>query len=186
MKAITIYEKHMLLLFIFLFLNFAGCRSGYQGPTAACESNLKNLATALEMYACDYGGDYPRDLSYIDGIYIKKIPLCPITGYEYNYSASLAPDNYTIYCRAWAHRYTCGDTNIYYTPGTGVTHFPDPAPTQEEDKLVKELMPKIRMKEFINRYMEIIVMFLILAGGITIVMIFLNLTGENKKMARHQ
>ena len=35
------------------------------GQLAACESNLKNIATALEMYATDNCGDYPTSLSVL-------------------------------------------------------------------------------------------------------------------------
>ena len=44
----------------------------------ACKSNCKNIATALEMYASDNKGQYPKSL---DGLfpksYLRRIPSCP-------------------------------------------------------------------------------------------------------------
>ena len=61
--------------------NFIKARS--QGQLAACESNIKNIATALEMYATDNKGYYPPSLDRIaveSGTFrpmMDKIPLCP-------------------------------------------------------------------------------------------------------------
>lgn len=49
-----------------------------QGQLTACKSNCKNIATALEMYASDNQGLYPRDLQQLcQGNYLKVIPTCP-------------------------------------------------------------------------------------------------------------
>jgi len=87
----------------FIFVpGFIGARA--QGQLAACESNMKNLATAMEMYAEDNKGHYPPDLSYLTdnktgNTYMKKMPECPVylTGYEYIYATS--PDNFTLWCK---------------------------------------------------------------------------------------
>lgn len=53
-----------------------------------CESNLKNLATALEMYATDNDGNYPPDIKFLkDQGYIRQQPVCPYSKREYSYKS---------------------------------------------------------------------------------------------------
>lgn len=68
-----------------------------------CESNLKNIATALEMYATDNDGDYPLSIEYLTkndgnscGSYIKSLPVCPKTNIVYGYNT--APEKFILYC----------------------------------------------------------------------------------------
>ncbi len=77
-----------------------------------CEDNLKNLATALEMYATDNDGLYPDgfykllDISKNKKPYISKIPDClrsrkiydkkHLTSYEYTVSEDFK--NFTAWC----------------------------------------------------------------------------------------
>ncbi|MEQ8168298.1 MAG: serine/threonine-protein kinase [Candidatus Eremiobacterota bacterium] len=99
-----------------------------QGQLASCESNIKNLAAALEMYATDNRGYYPPALSYLTydkngGPYIKHIYTCPVylTGYKYVYATS--PDNFTICCEYNnAHRNALREDGSWpqYTPGRGL------------------------------------------------------------------
>lgn len=51
----------------------------------ACESNLKNLGTANEMYSTDYHGEYPADIGKLAPEYLLEIPKCPTTGAPYSY-----------------------------------------------------------------------------------------------------
>ena len=44
--------------------NFLHARA--QTQTASCEGNLKNIATALEEYATDHGGQYPSTSANVD------------------------------------------------------------------------------------------------------------------------
>lgn len=90
--------------------NFIRCRC--QGPKTACKSNLKNLATALEMYRTDYEGKYPAVPGTLTPAYLKTIPRCPAS--QLPYVIDLAPDAYTLVCRDVAHynrrgypQYTC-------------------------------------------------------------------------------
>lgn len=57
--------------------------------TEACRQNLKNIATALEMYASDYNGNYPYSLSQLVPQYFKSIPHCPAAGSD-TYTAGYA------------------------------------------------------------------------------------------------
>ncbi|CAN0391541.1 unnamed protein product, partial [Phaeothamnion confervicola] len=48
------------------------------GQLTGCKSNLKNLATSLEMYSTDNAGHYPRSsLNLLTPNYLKVIPQCP-------------------------------------------------------------------------------------------------------------
>lgn len=71
---------------------------------AKCESNLKNLGTACEMYATDNGGRYPFTLTKLTygyyGMqpYMKSIPTCPTCDSSYSYESNQNPDVYTLQC----------------------------------------------------------------------------------------
>lgn len=70
----------LLLATLVAFIYWANLpyRPRAQGQLTACKSNLKNLATALEMYASDNQGLYPDLLSkVVDGRYLKTLPTCP-------------------------------------------------------------------------------------------------------------
>ncbi|MBT9583846.1 hypothetical protein IV102_10910 [bacterium] len=81
------------------------CHCG--GPLRACKSNCKNIATALEMYASDNKGRYPRHLTrLIRGNYLRKIPTCPTAGrdtYSQSYRISVNPDSFSYYCTGNNH-----------------------------------------------------------------------------------
>ncbi len=79
------YLTALLLVSVFGFLaaiiipNFLTPHA--QGSLTGCKSNCKNLATAVEMYASDNGGYYPRSLAeLLPGKYLKVIPTCPKAG----------------------------------------------------------------------------------------------------------
>lgn len=69
-----------------------------------CRSNLKNLATALEMYSSDNGGRYPLHLERLIGGHLKALPDCPVAGFStYAYEVSSHPDGFTVGCRGRYH-----------------------------------------------------------------------------------
>jgi serine/threonine protein kinase len=128
----------VLLLFIMFILVPGFMRAKESGRLAACESNIKNLATALEMYATDYEL-YPDSLEKLvegtnGGQYMKYIPECPnkkqsITGKifppkikppKYEYIVSEDHKNFTIWCLA-SHK-GAGQKEGYpqYDPGHGI------------------------------------------------------------------
>jgi tRNA A-37 threonylcarbamoyl transferase component Bud32 len=101
-KAIVcnIFFLTAIVLFSFMFYrSLSGERES--GSLAFCESNLKKIATALEMYAEDNKGYYPPEFSYLtkNSKYMKSSPLCSryYTGYEYIYSNET--HNFTIFCK---------------------------------------------------------------------------------------
>ncbi len=80
---------------------------GHEHATA-CKSNLRNIATALEMYTTDNAGRYPTSLSVLarDGWYLKSIPTCPAAGcdtYSASYRSATDPDAYTLFCQGANH-----------------------------------------------------------------------------------
>ncbi|MEQ8225233.1 MAG: hypothetical protein ABRQ37_23135, partial [Candidatus Eremiobacterota bacterium] len=94
----------IMALFSIVIPNFIRHRPS-SGYCAYCQSNIKNLATALEMYSTDYEGRYPPSLSYLTmnnsyGPYMKSIPVCPVSRKKdtYSYIVSARPDNYTLWC----------------------------------------------------------------------------------------
>ncbi|MEQ8170310.1 MAG: protein kinase [Candidatus Eremiobacterota bacterium] len=122
------------LLFIIFFM-YPGFRSAREsGKLAACESNIKNIATALEMYHTDYNKLYPDSLEKIlepsGNGYMKCIPECPNkkTGivpwgkkpHAYEYIVSKDHKNFTISCPG-IHEYAGVKAGYpQYTPGQGL------------------------------------------------------------------
>lgn len=70
-----------------------------------CKTNLKNTATALEMYSTDNTGQYPPRLSYLTPLYLKAIPVCPAARkVTFHYEVAMNPDAFTLTCRGGYHR----------------------------------------------------------------------------------
>lgn len=131
-KGFTLIELMIVIAIIailaaILVPNFLKARA--QGQLAACESNIKNLATALEMYATDNTGTYPTELvtltsSNAGGGYMKTIPVCPSyrDASSYGYTMATMPDNFTMYCSGPSSHVSAGSINGYpqYAPGQGL------------------------------------------------------------------
>lgn len=84
--------------------NFVKARG--QGQLTACKSNLKNIATASEMYASDYEGRYPKNLGQLTPNYLRIIPNCPAAQedtYSAAYQSAASPDRFTVYCSGDHH-----------------------------------------------------------------------------------
>ncbi|MCL5773287.1 MAG: hypothetical protein M1536_02770 [Firmicutes bacterium] len=90
----------------------------------SCESNLKNVSTALEMYATDNQGHYPASLSQIVPAYLRSIPACPAAGkdtYSSSYTSSQNPDAYTFYCSGDNHKeVNAGENYPQYSSSQGL------------------------------------------------------------------
>ncbi|GMU55389.1 MAG: hypothetical protein AMXMBFR33_45350 [Candidatus Xenobia bacterium] len=83
----------------------------------ACKSNLKNLATALEMYSTDnvvLGGPrgmdklspYPHSLGALTPNYLKILPNCPAAQkdtYSPTYQRAEQPEAFTVRCGGMNH-----------------------------------------------------------------------------------
>lgn len=102
-KGFTLIELMIVIAIIailaaILIPNFIRARA--QSQLAACESNLKNIATSLEMYSTDYNGNYPYGSTTADTVltpnYMRTLPVCPIDSLSYVYDATNIPAAYTI------------------------------------------------------------------------------------------
>lgn len=63
-----------------------------------CKANLKEIATAAEMYSLDNAQRLPDSLRGLEGSYLKKLPTCPTTGSDYSesYRVVTSPDTYSF------------------------------------------------------------------------------------------
>ncbi|GMU56623.1 MAG: hypothetical protein AMXMBFR33_57690 [Candidatus Xenobia bacterium] len=89
-NGVTIIEVLAILAFLALIAaivvpNFIKVKP--RGASTACKSNLKNIATALEMFSTDNKGAYPPQLAGLTPNYLKMIPNCPVAGFD-TYSSS--------------------------------------------------------------------------------------------------
>ncbi|MBI3927172.1 MAG: hypothetical protein HY319_16670 [Armatimonadetes bacterium] len=81
-------------------------RGHHHSPVTACKSNLKNLGTALEMYATHNGRRYPAGLDRLVPNYLRTLPTCPSAGsdtYSHDFRSAARPDVYTFYCAGDHH-----------------------------------------------------------------------------------
>jgi len=84
--------------------NFFPIRSRHCGQLTACKSNLKNIGTAMEMYASDNEGRYPASLGMVTPDYLKTLPTCAAAGkITYGYVYTVKPDCYTAWCQGSYH-----------------------------------------------------------------------------------
>ena len=94
------------ILAAILVPNFIRARA--QGLLTSCKSNLKNSATALEMYSTDNAGRYPSTgnvgaTGNLTPAYLKTAPTCPSNRGSYPMSSATAPDTFSINCSGTQH-----------------------------------------------------------------------------------
>jgi hypothetical protein len=78
-----------------------------EGMISSCQSNLKNLATACEMYKVDHAGAYPPSMTPLTPDYITTIPHCPAAKKDsYSSSYVLAKDkkSFSMGCHGSYHK----------------------------------------------------------------------------------
>lgn len=81
-------------------------RAKSRSQLTGCQSNLRNIGNALEMYNVDYKGRYPADFTVLTPNYIKTIPECPAAGsntYSSSYAVFTVPDSFEIGCNGNNH-----------------------------------------------------------------------------------
>lgn len=100
---------------------FRGCWRT-QGEYTACKTNLRNIATALEMYATDNNGTFPPTLDRIAPAYLKVLPVCSHHGEDtYSTAFQSTTSAYTILCAGAWHRAQGSSPNYpQYTSDTGL------------------------------------------------------------------
>lgn len=118
------------LAFTIVTFFYPGGRARPQGQLTACKSTLKNIGTALEMYATDNDGRFPLQLQKITPNYLKTLPTCPGSGtdtYSSGYVSlapagdSKTPDQYTVVCSSNNHKDAGASLNYpQYTSSQGL------------------------------------------------------------------
>ncbi|MBI2265369.1 MAG: hypothetical protein HYU64_09390 [Armatimonadetes bacterium] len=74
---------------------------------AGCWCNCRCIATALESYAAEHRGLYPRSLSSLYSGYLKHLPKCPAAGkdtYSPSYIVSADGRACTFHCKGTSHK----------------------------------------------------------------------------------
>lgn len=89
-----------------------------------CKSNLKNLATAITLYANDNDHMYPPDLTKIIPYNFARMPTCQSTStdtYTTGYSVSTDYRSFTLVCKGTNHsKYGYGADEPYYSSSEGL------------------------------------------------------------------
>lgn len=98
--------------------------SVYKTQLTGCQANLKNLSTALQLYANDNDDYYPDDLAKLTPDYLRDIAVCPSTQtqtYLQGYDFTLDQRSYTVYCKGSNHTVMGLDENQpYYNLSEGL------------------------------------------------------------------
>lgn len=98
-----------------LIPNFVKAR--WTGQIAACKGNLKNFGTALEMWATDHGGKYPKTLTELSPDYLKTSGTCPTGGrYEYEVTGK----GYKVTCQGGHEAQGFPSVLLYYSSEEGL------------------------------------------------------------------
>lgn len=84
-------------------LNPPCCLGRAQGQLTACKSNLKQLATALELHAADRQGRFPPDLSRLEHGFLRALPTCPVSHKIPAYHRVGGPEGFQLYCSGDHH-----------------------------------------------------------------------------------
>ncbi len=83
-------------------------RARASGKYTDCQSKMKNIGTALEIYSKKNNREYPPTLSMLTPDYLKTIPTCPSGklksgGYAVTYHVSRDGKAYSFYCGGVNH-----------------------------------------------------------------------------------
>ncbi|MFH0801422.1 MAG: hypothetical protein V2A78_03425 [bacterium] len=108
-----LFNKCLIMFFVMLFFSICMIPELLKehhvgGGFTACQSNLKNMGAALEMYHDDNHNMFPRSLQkLVPPEYLKQIPTCPSAGedtYSPSYQVSIKADAYTVFCMGMNHK----------------------------------------------------------------------------------
>lgn len=95
-------------------------RGIYKTAFVACKTNLRNISTALQVYANDSDGYYPTVLDSITPEYMKAIPTCHAGTLPYVYQHAVAPERFTIYCNGDNHPLFCYPNEPLWSSALGL------------------------------------------------------------------
>lgn len=124
--------------------NFQQARG--KGQLSACRANLRNLATALEMYSTEHQGAYPAQLSELAPQFLAEIPHCPSAGqdtYTPGYQRSEKPSSFRVACQGEWHQQAQPNLPAYSsTEGLLAGEMPpDPEPKSEPQLSLAAIAP---------------------------------------------
>jgi prepilin-type N-terminal cleavage/methylation domain-containing protein len=90
-----------------------------------CVSNLKSLATAIQLYSIDSSGENPPSLSLLVPDFIRRMPLCPAAGQQETYSGgyvfSDVEETFTVSCRGRFHAASgLAEDQPFYSSRSGI------------------------------------------------------------------
>lgn len=87
------------LIFVPMFI-----RQAHRGELTTCESNEKNIGTALEMYYADHDKRFPKLLAQLTPKYLNNVPTCPYAKADtYSHTYRVAAEAYSFYCEGRNH-----------------------------------------------------------------------------------
>lgn len=105
-KGFTLVELMIVIaiisiLALVLLPNFVIAR--HQARLSACQSNIKNISTAVETYCSSNNDQYPQNDFIVDNNsplynYIQKDIKCPLIKEYYEYKINTTGNKYWIYC----------------------------------------------------------------------------------------
>jgi len=99
-------------------------RAMYKAQLTGCMTNVRNMATALQIYSVDYDSHYPSQLNMLLPKYLKSVPACPsadIDTYTTGYTISADNQNFTLACKGNYHIVLgLGVDEPYYDLHTGL------------------------------------------------------------------
>jgi prepilin-type N-terminal cleavage/methylation domain-containing protein len=82
-------------------------RSIWKARFTGCQSNLRNIATGIQVYSNDqHDHKYPESIQSLVPQYLGKIPNCPAAGmdtYSESYTFDSKTRNFTIFCKGSHH-----------------------------------------------------------------------------------
>ena len=84
-------------------------RRAAESSLTACQSELKNCASVLEVYASDNAGRYPPRLDLLLPNYLRVPPRCPQLKREYSYQFTLVHERQEF-------RLACPGSHAHYGP----------------------------------------------------------------------
>lgn len=74
------------------------------GQYKVCQSNLKNIGTALEMWSTDHAETYPESLARLTPDYLIRIPTCPAADRDtYGGAYRRTAKGYAVLCAGSSH-----------------------------------------------------------------------------------
>ncbi len=96
-------------------------RANSQKRLVSCGSNLQSLSQALALYSREYYAQFPPELARLEPDYLQRIPRCPSSNSDYDYSTGANSMVYTIFCPGESHKDARAQANYpQYTSASGL------------------------------------------------------------------